>query len=65
MIYCIYLEVIVLANSEDTDEKPCSATFYLGLHCMPKYLVTDLLQRVNGLGCKYIALHKIANKICS
>ena len=53
-----------MANSADTDEMPCSATFYMGLHCLPKYLLTDMLQSVKGLQCDNIASHKIANEIC-
>ena len=32
----------VLANSADPDELPLDATFYLGLHCLPKYLLTSI-----------------------
>ena len=30
--------VFILANSADPDEMLPNATFYLGLHCLPKYL---------------------------
>ena len=29
--------VVVLADSEDSDEMSHSATFHLSLHCLPKY----------------------------
>ena len=34
--------VFVFANSTDQDEMLHYAAFYLGLHCLPKYLFTDI-----------------------
>ena len=34
--------VLFLANSADPDEMLPYATFHLGLHCMPKYLITGI-----------------------
>ena len=34
--------VFILANSEDTDEMRPYAAFHLCLHCLPKYLFTDI-----------------------
>ena len=31
----------VLANSADPDEMPHYAAFHLGLHCLPRYPITD------------------------
>ena len=32
----------ILANSADSDEMPPYAAFHLGLHCLPKYLLTGI-----------------------
>ena len=32
--------VFILANSADPDKMPPYVAFYLGLHCLPKYLFT-------------------------
>ena len=33
---------IFIANSADSDEMLPYAAFHLGLHCLPKYLFTDI-----------------------
>ena len=33
--------VCILANSADSDEMPPYVAFHQGLHCLPKYLLTD------------------------
>ena len=41
MIAFISLKIVfMLANSAYPDEMPPYAAFYLGLHCLPKYLFT-------------------------
>ena len=38
-VVCVSLNInFSLANSADPDEMPHCAAFYLGLHCLPKYL---------------------------
>ena len=34
--------VFTFLNSADTDEMPPYAAFHLGLHCLPKYLLTGI-----------------------
>ena len=34
--------VFILANSADPDDMPHYAAFCLGLHCLSKYLFTDI-----------------------
>ena len=41
-IYFLSLKNFVLANSAGPDEKHHNATFRLGLHCLPKYLLMRL-----------------------
>ena len=41
--------VFILANSADPDKMPHYVAFYLGLHCLSKYLFTDIQ---NEMGSK-------------
>ena len=34
--------VLILANNADPDEMPPYVAFHLGLHCLPKYLLTGI-----------------------
>ena len=34
--------LFILANGTDPDEMAPYATFYLGLHCLPRYLFTGI-----------------------
>ena len=43
--------VIILTNSTDPDEMPPKAVFYLGFHCLAKYL---LIGTQNEKGYKYL-----------
>ena len=40
---------VMLANSADPDEMPPYAAFYLGLHCLSKYLFTKWLRVIKTL----------------
>ena len=41
---------ILAANSADPDEMPPKVAFHLGLHCLPKYMLTSIQnERVNFL----------------
>ena len=43
--YDIFLShkiVFILANCADPDEMPHNAAFHLGLHCLPKYLLSSI-----------------------
>ena len=45
---CLFLKIVILANSADPDEMLSYAPFYLDLHCLPKYLFMGIQnKRVN------------------
>ena len=45
----MYLNIVfALANGADPDEMLPCVTFYLGLHCLPKYLFTGIMQIERG-----------------
>ena len=43
--------VLILANSADPDEMRPYAAFHLGLHCLPKYIIS----KMKGANLKYVS----------
>ena len=48
--------VFILVNSADPDEVPPYAAFHLGLHCLPKYLFTDMQNKKVNFSIKTFAM---------
>ena len=42
------------ANSADPDEMPLYVAFHLGLHCLPKYIFTDIQNERGQSGDKIL-----------
>ena len=47
MLLSLKISFFILANCAASDEMPPYAAFHLGLHCLPKYLLTGI-QNENG-----------------